>query len=90
MGLKAVTTVGVRVLGLMSLFKGLMTLTSVLMITCAQSGSRAALGSVMSSIGTITVFYVVAGILCLAYSKALARVLTAGVEEAEAPNKPIE
>ena len=85
MGIKASTTVSVRFLGLIALLKGVTTCISTLSMFSRSEAFSKITGSgwwlVMRSTVVTSLVLIVAGIICLTYSKRLAELLTKGVDE---------
>jgi uncharacterized membrane protein len=84
MGIKASTTVAVRILGLIALFKGVTTCISALsMFSRSEAFSKIAGAGwwiVMRSTVVTSLVPIVAGIICLTYSKRIAELLTNGID----------
>jgi hypothetical protein len=86
MKIRAVTTVAVRIFGLIALFKGAMASTNVVMLFSSlllaasrPSGRVMALQCLGLSLGCIVP--AIAGLVCIAYSKPIAELLVKGVDE---------
>jgi uncharacterized membrane protein len=83
---KAFTIIAVRILGLMALFRGAAACVSLLTMSLRQNSFPGASGTAswnmaIQSIAVGSVLPIVAGIVCLAYSKPIAAFLAKGTEE---------
>ena len=85
MGIKASTTVSVRILGLIALLKGVTTCISTLSMFSRSEALSKITGAgwwlVMRSTVVTSLVPIIVAIICLAYSKPLAELLTKGVDE---------
>jgi len=86
MKIKAFTTVAIRILGLMALLRGAMSSVSVVMLysgalTGGSSPSGRAMATQSAAVAISAVVPIIVAIVCLAYSKPLAELLTRGVDE---------
>lgn len=85
MGIKASTTVSVRIVGLIALLKGVTPCISALSMFSRSEAFPKITGAgwwlVVRSTVLTSLVPIVAGIICLTYSKPIAELLTKGVDE---------